>query len=69
MFRTSLERMTTALLLLLLPGVALAHEGHGSSDSSSLLHYLTEPVHAVVLLVSVLGLVFIHRRGRATKNG
>jgi hypothetical protein len=36
---------------------ALAHPGHGSSelsaDPQSMVHYLTEPVHAVVILSAV----------------
>ena len=45
--------MTTTLALAL-------HPGHGSTDPTSLLHYLTEPVHVVLLgmaaaLVALLG--------------
>ncbi|MEO8840459.1 MAG: hypothetical protein ABI591_00925 [Kofleriaceae bacterium] len=32
---------------------SLAHPGHGTTDPSSLRHYLTEPLH-VVALVAVL---------------
>lgn len=31
----------------------LAHAGHGSTEGSSLLHQITEPLHVSFLLVSV----------------
>ncbi len=38
------------LLIGVTPGVLHAHPGHGVSDASSWLHYISEPVHAALLL-------------------
>ncbi|MCC5932964.1 MAG: hypothetical protein LAT75_00540 [Candidatus Cyclonatronum sp.] len=40
--------------LFLLHSKALAHPGHGDTEGHSLMHYLTEPMHAIVLLSVVL---------------
>lgn len=47
-----------ALATTLVPAVALAHPGHGTTEPQSWVHYLTEPVHiggvAAIALVAVL---------------
>ncbi len=43
MNRTALYVLATVLLT---PALAFAHPGHGASEGHSLLHYLTEPLHA-----------------------
>ncbi len=49
------------------------HPGHGTGDGSSILHYLTEPIHLLggvaVLLCVVLAVAFVRRRGRAAASG
>ncbi|MCR9261775.1 MAG: hypothetical protein NXH95_18820 [Pseudomonadaceae bacterium] len=50
-------------LLALLPLSATAHDGHGSSQAHSLLHYLTEPLHIIpVAIVVALGVAMWRRR-------
>ncbi len=34
-------------IIVLMPLPGLAHPGHGTTDGYSILHYFTEPVHAV----------------------
>lgn len=56
-------RPLVVLLLLILPAVAFGHPGHGSgSDSGSVMHYLTSPMHAVPVAVGLLAAVFVIRR-------
>lgn len=50
---------TFILGMILLPlATALAHEGHGS-NSHTLLHYLTEPLHLFGLVALLVGVVAI----------
>ncbi len=53
-------------LSMLVPSLALAHPGHGSTPPSSVAHYLVEPEHSVLLLVAVVAaaLIFLDRRLR-----
>jgi len=40
----------TAILIILVNQASLfAHSGHGETAGHSLLHYLTEPIHAIIL--------------------
>ncbi len=46
-FRISL---ISSIIFFVLGNIALlAHPGHGTTDGHSLIHYLTEPMHAMVL--------------------
>ena len=47
-----------------LPGLAMAHDGHGVFDAANLLHYFAEPMHSVpfALLFAVAAYAFIRRR-------
>ena len=48
--KPSLKLATTALLLMSLPAVAVAHPGHGRhAGDHSPWHYLTEPQHFLVV--------------------
>jgi hypothetical protein len=59
--------------LVLAPQVVAAHAGHGAGNAPhSPAHYATEPVHsiqiaAVVLLVTLVGLLVAKRRSTATR--
>lgn len=58
------------LLFLAIPGVTLAHPGHGSTEPSSITHFVLEPVHAVplvVLGVLTVGMALFVRRRRVAK--
>lgn len=55
-----------ASMLCLVSRHALAHPGHGDTDPDSWRHYLTEPVHVVVLaaaLAAVVVAIFFARAG------
>jgi hypothetical protein len=57
-----------ALLFCLVPALAYAHPGHGTTDPSSWQHYLTEPVHVATLATAmalVVTTVLEIRRRRA----
>ncbi len=54
--------IVTPALLLLLNSRATAHSGHGHTDGESLLHYLAEPIHLVVLLTAVIILALLGHR-------
>jgi hypothetical protein len=58
-----------ALATILVPGAALAHEGHGTL-SDPVLHLLGEPVHALPLLAVIVGAValFVARRADKVKT-
>jgi hypothetical protein len=58
------------LAFCLIPSLAFAHPGHGTTDPSSWRHYLTEPIHVAMLasaLVLVVTSVFEVRRRRASR--
>lgn len=42
-----------SLLTLFLPQFTLAHPGHGNTDGYTIIHYVTEPVHAFVWVASL----------------
>jgi hypothetical protein len=47
--------------------LALVHPGHGVTEPSSWRHYLTEPVHVLVVagaLAGLIALVVLYRRER-----
>lgn len=49
-------KYTSAFILLLLTGTntLFAHPGHGATDGHSMFHYLTEPMHVMVLAVVII---------------
>lgn len=59
-----------ALLSVLVPSMALAHPGHGTFDGISVMHYLTSPLHVIlvlaIVLVNVFAIRFAVRRNRQT---
>ena len=47
--------LVSSIIFFVLGNIALlAHPGHGSTDGHSLIHYLSEPMHAMVLAAVVL---------------
>ena|GEM_PF-1171469 len=53
------QRLSIVLAALCGPTVAWAHPGHGLGDGTSLLHYLTSPIHvggAMLALTVVIGI-------------
>ena len=51
--------------------LAFAHPGHGTTEPSSWLHYLTEPVHVATIAAAAIAVVLIaralRRRGERTE--
>jgi hypothetical protein len=59
-----------AVLVLFLPLFSLAHPGHGNTDGYTIIHYMTEPVHAFVWIASLFVMVmFLRYFVRLGKNG
>jgi hypothetical protein len=59
--------MLLAIVVCLVPAVALAHPGHGDGEPSSWRHYLTEPIHVLVVVAAVAAIAGgwrVHRRRR-----
>lgn len=56
-------------LAVLLPAISWAHPGHGDTDGYTIIHYFTEPQHAVITLgVLAAVTVYIVRERRKTKS-
>ena len=53
-------------LTTLLPVSAIAHDGHGSSHAHALMHYLTEPLHVIPLVIVAVAAWYIWRRKKAS---
>ncbi len=67
MTRTAIATLATTLLV---PAVAFAHPGHGTSDATSWVHYVVEPAHALWLVPVAAGLFFLWtRRNRGRSRG
>jgi len=56
-----------ALVVWLSCAVALAHPGHGHTAPSTWRHYLTEPVHVLVLAAVVVAIAIAWRLLRRTR--
>lgn len=46
---------------LCLPLASLAHPGHGETGGFTITHYFTEPVHVIVSLVALSGILLYAR--------
>lgn len=67
--RTRLMAVVVLTTLVALAGRGRAHPGHGSSEITGLLHYLTEPVHLLPLLAAFcLIMVLVSRRYRRRRQ-
>lgn len=51
----TLVNKTISTLILLLTGTTaiMAHPGHGESTGHSLIHYFSEPIHAIPLILVI----------------
>ncbi len=56
-----MKNLALAFTAFVVPGLAVAHPGHGAGVDSGLVHYLTEPLH-VGLVVLALGAALLARR-------
>lgn len=52
---------------LAIPFIALAHPGHGETDGYTIIHYFTEPTHAI-LTVGVMVAAIVLIRYERKKN-
>ena len=56
-------KISVASLLICLPFLAQAHEGHGAFTGGSLSHYLASPLHIIpVVAFVVIGAYFLYKR-------
>jgi hypothetical protein len=59
----------TASLALLLPAITWAHPGHGETDGYTIIHYFSEPQHAIITLgVMAAAIVYIVKERRKSKS-
>ena len=60
----------TAALSALMPLAVFAHPGHGETDGYTIIHYFTEPQHAVITLgVFAVTAVYIARERKRKQAG
>lgn len=50
-----------SLLILCLPLFTQAHPGHGDTDGYTIIHYIVEPVHALVWVPAITAIACIIR--------
>lgn len=55
-------------LWMLLPLSLSAHPGHGDTDGFSILHYFTEPVHAITTVSLLAFAAILHFRRQSMKS-
>jgi hypothetical protein len=59
-------------IAMVIPFTGMAHPGHGETEGFTIIHYFTEPVHAIVtvgLLAGVLFMIsYLRRKKSADKN-
>ena len=57
----TLGKAILMLIIVALPGIMMAHSGHGdhSHDGWSIIHYFTQPEHALVSIAIVLSLAVV----------
>lgn len=63
-----LVTISAILLSLVKVTTVMAHPGHGSSDGHSLIHFLTEPVHVLSFIATVVACAAIVLWFRARKK-
>jgi hypothetical protein len=54
-----------SLFILCTPLISIAHPGHGETDGYTIIHYFTEPMHAVLtygILLSAAAYIYYNRR-------
>jgi hypothetical protein len=58
-----------SLSALLLPAISWAHPGHGETEGYTIIHYFTEPQHAVITISAVaVALIYIARERKRKQS-
>lgn len=57
-----------ATVAVLLPLITLAHPGHGETEGYTIIHYFTEPQHALITLGILAAVVVYIARERRKKQ-
>ncbi len=57
-----------SLVILCMPLISLAHPGHGETGGYTIIHYFTEPMHAVFTYSVLLGAVAFIMYSRKSKQ-
>lgn len=65
-----MKNLKVLLLLVVsaMPLVSLAHPGHGETGGYTITHYMVEPVHVIVAVVALSGIVFLVSQLRRKKQ-
>ncbi|GAB2834434.1 hypothetical protein [Ferruginibacter profundus] len=58
-----MKKLIVALVFIVLcmPLISPAHPGHGETGGFTITHYFTEPVHVIVSLVALAGVILYAR--------
>lgn len=59
-----MKRLLITFSGLLSCGSLFAHEGHGHGDGYAIIHYLTEPVHALSVLIAFVTGILLWKYSR-----
>lgn len=57
-----------SLFILGIPSTSIAHPGHGETDGYTIIHYFTEPVHAVIAIGVLAAVAVFIRQMRRSKQ-
>jgi hypothetical protein len=55
-----------SVLFIMMPMLVTAHEGHGSTDGFTVIHYIVEPEHFALPILLIAGIAFLVIRMRKT---
>jgi hypothetical protein len=67
-----MKKISSALktgFLIMAPFAGMAHPGHGETEGFTITHYFTEPVHAMVSVLLMAGIIFTVSYIRRKKSG
>jgi hypothetical protein len=61
-----LNQLFLASLAISTPFLSSAHPGHGDTDGFSIIHYFTEPDHAIVLgaVLACVGVYYLYAKSK-----
>jgi len=64
-----MKKLLFLFVTLAATSAAFAHPGHGTTGGFTIMHYITEPVHAIPLLIAiVLGIVLVRKERKSIAN-
>lgn len=63
------KMLASVLTFAVLPGSLFAHPGHGETDGYTIIHYFTEPDHAVYTVSALIVGIVLFLKLRSRKAG